>query len=64
MSRTVAEYRQIAERAGFSVFCKDDWWWVRVPTRPRRPANNQGAFKDETRAWLAAASLALQDDDV
>jgi hypothetical protein len=63
MTRTVAEYRRIAERAGFSVSKSDGWWWIHLPkiARSREP-RLQGGFKGETRAWLAAASLALATD--
>lgn len=62
----LAEAITTATRAGFKVHHSDDaetrGWWITTPKRPRRPSEEQGTFKDETRAWMAAASLALEDE--
>jgi hypothetical protein len=51
-----------ASREGFKVRYSDDpetlGWWVTTPKRPRHPSEEHGAFKDETRAWMAAALMA------
>ncbi len=49
-----------AQRMGFGVSEGDDGWLVHVPARPRHPANVQGSFKSSERAWMAAASLAME----
>lgn len=58
---TVQEAMTRAMRAGFGV--SEDfagWWYVHIPARPRRPKEIQGAFKSADRAWMAAASLAME----
>ncbi len=40
------------------------WWQVHVPARPRAPANVQGDYKSEERAWVGAAALAKDVRDV
>jgi hypothetical protein len=52
-----------AQRSGFQVSEGETGWLVHVPARPRHPANTQGDFKSSDRAWMAAASLALEFDD-
>lgn len=51
-----------ATRAGFKVRFEDDpdtmGWWIITPRLPRRPSEKHGAFRDEARAWFAAASMA------
>jgi len=48
-----------AQRKGFRVEQGETGWLVHVPSRFRHAENTQGDFKDSTRAWLAAASLAV-----
>ena len=52
-----------AQRIGFGVSEGEDGWLVHVPARPRHPANVQGSFKSSERAWMAAASLAMEWPD-
>ena len=51
-----------ATREGYKVSFSDDpetrGWWITTPKRPRHPPEEHGAFKDETRAWMAAALMA------
>jgi hypothetical protein len=58
----VSELILKAQRAGFSVSENEEGtgWLMHVPARPRHPANTQGDFKTSERAWMAAASLALE----
>jgi hypothetical protein len=58
---TLQDAINTATRAGFKVHHDEGHWWVTTPKRPRRPSEVQGTFKDETRAWFAAASLAMDD---
>lgn len=48
-----------ATREGFKVWhdAETAGWWLTTPKRPRRPPEDHGVFKDETRAWFAAASM-------
>lgn len=59
---TLQDAINAATRDGFKVRYCDEvetrGWWVTTPKRPRRPPEEQGAFKDETRAWFAAALMA------
>jgi hypothetical protein len=63
-SYTLQDAIHTATREGFKVWHSDDpetlGWWVTTPKKPRRPPEDHGVFKDETRAWLAAASLAAE----
>jgi hypothetical protein len=59
---TAHELILAAQRDGFHVVEAPEnpgWWQIHVPARPRHPANVQGDFKTSDRAWMAAASLAL-----
>lgn len=47
---------------GFKVTEGKTGWLVHVPARKRHPANVQGDFKTQERAWMAAASLAQEFD--
>lgn len=58
---TIDDYQTIAMRAGFKVSERDGAWFIHVPKRKRQPANVQGEFKSADRAWLAAASLAMEN---
>lgn len=46
---------------GFKVWHSSDpetlGFWLTTPKRPRRPPEDHGVFRDETRAWFAAASM-------
>jgi hypothetical protein len=59
---TLEQYHAIAARKGYRVTEGKTGWLVHVPAKSRRPANTQGDFKSERSAWLAAASLALDDE--
>lgn len=59
---TIADYQSIAMRAGFKVSEKDGAWFIHVPKIKRQAASVQGEFKDATRAWLAAASIAMENN--
>jgi hypothetical protein len=52
-----------AQRKGFQVSEGTEGWLVHVPAKRRHPANTQGTFKTSDRAWMAAASLALDWPD-
>lgn len=58
---TLQEAMTKATREGFKVWYDEETrgWWLTTPKRPRRPPEDHGAFKDETRAWMAAASLCV-----
>lgn len=60
---TLQDAINAASRAGFKVWLCDEpetrGWWITTPKRPRRPPEDHGAFKDEARAWFAAASLSV-----
>jgi hypothetical protein len=57
---TITDFQSIAMRAGFKVSERNGAWVIHVPARKRHPANVQGDFKSADRAWLAAASLAME----
>lgn len=57
---TMQEVILEAQRKGFTVSEGDTGWLIHCPARPRYPANTQGDFKTAERAWMAAASLAMQ----
>lgn len=61
----IATMRFDAQRKGFHVFEDDDGdgWWIGVPSRPRMPANTQGAFGSSNRAWMAACLIAKDFPD-
>ena len=55
-----------ATREGFKVRREADdpetrGWWIIAPKRFRRPSEEHGVYRDETRAWMAAALMAAQD---
>lgn len=58
---TLSDAITAATREGFKVWKSDDpetaGWWITTPKRPRRPPEDHGTFKSETRAWFAAASM-------
>jgi hypothetical protein len=45
---------------GFKVTEGKTGWLVHVPARKRHAANVQGDFTSKERAWMAAASLAME----
>lgn len=64
-SRQSSSYTDLlsaAKQKGFTVIPNEDdtGWLVVVPQRPRVPQHTQGDFKTPERAWMAAASLAME----
>jgi hypothetical protein len=46
-----------AQRAGYSVFESEGFWWITTPAAPRRPSEDLGGYRDARAAWRGAALL-------
>lgn len=43
----------------FTVWQDEHGWWVTIPKRPKKSAEDHGTFRDQNRAWFAAAAMAM-----